>query len=806
MTAKRSHSGSFKIVATLGMVLLMAFFSACEVLATQGARDAIANGREIREFENEELAPLKQQMTDLWENEIQPRETQVQDLHFELQRLEEDLLRPLRDAQNDVWGPGGEASEAQLVFEERYRVLELAQRDIEIEQRELDIAWQTVWNGSTVDPEYQALEDLRYEKQRELDHLYRFGYRPIDDIWDEINELNATQGSVSPDVQEEVDRINRELQRLWDLISVMQYDGDDESNRLNDQAQAAQDQLNDLYNNGWVPINEIYFEIERLEAELASSSSSDVDSINAQIVELESLKASYVTSRDAEVAVLKEQLAAIEADSTSTGPADSTARIAELEQLVADLYVKSAGLVASKNAEIDALTVQIVEKKTSYDQLIADATTDFQAVSVIRLADAAAIGVQIADLTAVGGDDAAVLIAILQPQYDVLIAQEQAEETALGVSVAQFESDRDAGVAELQVSIDSIQALIADGLTTTIDAQIAEYNAELKILRASSEGTVVTVSNTESEADILENIEATRSYWNGLIDEVVNKIQILETELLAGSPNDGIETRIHSLRLQATELENSMNAEIARLEAVVNELNRQANDGDYGTSGQMAEIQAQIDALNAELEAIRQNGSTGGVDVRQRVQELERQARVLEEELEQNTRRLEEELWDLDEQLSLFHNDQETVNRARQAEFEALSVALQQRRFELEEQRWAIDEEQRAVFDAIEASQAEAVAAIRVIEDEQISVLRDQIRVLEVELRGFHDQQRVIESAMRDAEALVDEKKRELENKVLEALEDAAGVAGGTVEAGETAEAQSSTSDDEVPATVVVVE
>ncbi len=114
MTAMRSRSGSFKIVATLGMVLLMAFLSACDILATEGARNAIANGREIREFEDRELAPLKRQMDDLWVNEIQPRETEVQDLRYELQNLEENLLRPLWESQNDPWAPGDSATHAAL--------------------------------------------------------------------------------------------------------------------------------------------------------------------------------------------------------------------------------------------------------------------------------------------------------------------------------------------------------------------------------------------------------------------------------------------------------------------------------------------------------------------------------------------------------------------------------------------------------------------------------------------------------------------------------------------------------------------
>ncbi|MDA0597397.1 MAG: hypothetical protein O2921_03025 [Chloroflexi bacterium] len=49
---------------------------------------------------------------------------------------------------------------------------------------------QVLWTANTVDPEYQALEDERNAKQPELDRLYRFGNRLIDDIWDQINEIN----------------------------------------------------------------------------------------------------------------------------------------------------------------------------------------------------------------------------------------------------------------------------------------------------------------------------------------------------------------------------------------------------------------------------------------------------------------------------------------------------------------------------------------------------------------------------------------------------------------------------------------
>jgi hypothetical protein len=313
MTFSRTHGGYFRIVATLGAVLFMAFFSACEVLASEGAQSAIANGREIREFEDQELAPLEREIEDLFINEIQPREVALEDLRYELRNLQEDLRTPMRDGENDPWAPGGVASEAQLAFDGRYRELDLLQRAIEVEQRELEASWQTLWGGGgTIDPEYQALEDLRFDTQRELDRLQRFGYRDIEDIWNKINELNASQNWSDTGSQVESEKINIELQRLYNLGEEIQNGVSVESNRLGDLAAATQDELFNLQNFGYDAISQMHDEIARLEAE-SSASTVNSNSIAEQISQLKSNRSSYEVNRDSELALLREALAAIEA-------------------------------------------------------------------------------------------------------------------------------------------------------------------------------------------------------------------------------------------------------------------------------------------------------------------------------------------------------------------------------------------------------------------------------------------------------------------------------------------------------------
>ena len=776
MTAVRSRSGSFKIVATMGMVLLMAFFSACDILATEGAREAIANGREIREFEDENIRPLEEKMGTLWTDEIQPRESELEDLRRAQQTLQEDVIAPLWEAQNDIWAPGGSAAIAQALFSDQMREIDLLDRANQVAQNELDARWQVIWDGNNSDPEYQALEELRQEKQRELDRLYRFGYRPIDDIWDQINEINSNQGSSNTDSQIEQELLNVKLRALYDFQSTLQNGGSVEADELYNKANGIQDQLNNLRNFGRDPINAILAEINRLEIDQSNSSASGAASITAQIFELEALKASYLANRDAEVASYQSQIDAISTTTTTVNTTDSSGRIAELETRIADLESQIAAQNVDNSAAIAALEVQIDEKKNSYNQIIDDAIAVFETNSAGLLAQAEELGDQIDDLEAVGGDDAAAQIAILQPQHDALIALEESEEDELHTQKEQLETERDAGVDELEAEIDALQLLNTSGSTDSLNAQLAEYNSELTALQAASVDTTVEVSDSPSAADLQASIEASEIHWNTLIAEIAAKISVLENELIVGSSSDdAVNARINNLRLQAADLELALSTEISNLEALVQELYRQAEAAQSGDSDQMAGIQAQIDELNRQLEAIWQGDSAGQLDVLRQVQELERQARVLEEENEQATRRLEEEVWDLDDRLNQFWKDSEADRQALQTILEGESAAIRLRQTENQEQRWVYEEEQRVAIEAAELEQVAAYEAIRLIEEEEFGALKLQMRTLEDELRAFYDEQRTLEGAIRIAQGEVEQLQRELEDKVFDALESAAG-------------------------------
>jgi len=119
-----------------------------------------------------------------------------------------------------MWASGGSASIAQALFSDQMREIDLLERATQVAQNELDARWQVIWDGNNSDPEYVALDELRQEKQREIDRLYRFGNRPIEDIWDQINEINSNQGSSNTDSQIEVELLNIKLQILCSAVRI----------------------------------------------------------------------------------------------------------------------------------------------------------------------------------------------------------------------------------------------------------------------------------------------------------------------------------------------------------------------------------------------------------------------------------------------------------------------------------------------------------------------------------------------------------------------------------------------------------
>ena len=150
-----------------------------------------------------------------------------------------------------------------------------------------------------------------------------------------------------------------------------------------------------------------------------------------------------------------------------------------------------------------------------------------------------------------------------------------------------------------------------------------------------------------------------------------------------------------------------------------------------------------------------------------------------------------------------LRNDTESGHRVVQAEYEAEMALIQQRHSEIEEMRWAIELEERTVYEQIEANNAEKFAEIKIIEDGMMTDIKDQMRVLELELRTLYATQREIELKMDDARRLVEDRQRQLEDNVLDLLEVAAG-SGLDSPTGDVAETAAPLDGGELPAYTVL--
>jgi len=249
----------------------------------------------------------------------------------------------------------------------------------------------------------------------------------------------------------------------------------------------------------------------------------------------------------------------------------------------------------------------------------------------------------------------------------------------------------------------------------------------VKNLKESSSGSFDAAGNPITTGDLAAQIAEVEAYWTGLIDQATKAILEYKSQIGTTSENDA---RIQNLKLQARELEDALNTEIAQLENTINELYRQANNGSAGDTSPIEDIQRQIDALHDRLTEIWQADPTKSLQNLRLVQELEKKARDMQEELEQTTYRLEEELWDLDDKINVYWKVQTDQQQDREAE--------------LRREQNLIDDR----FDAIQA-----------VEQEELGSLKEQINALEEELRTFRDQQRELDAQLREGQILVEEKR-----------------------------------------------
>lgn len=772
---------------TLWPILLGLFVlagTACEALATESARSAVEAGREVRQLEDTEVRPLEEKLRALYEDEIEPRQAEIEDLYFQEREIEDTVIRPLWDSQKDPWGPGGDAFVAQQEFDARYQEIDQLYRALDLEDRALQLKYQDGSFDPWQSPEAQAKEDERYELQRELDHLYRRGWEPIEEIYDEINRLQNDVYHGDSDTQSRIDEINRQIDDLYNQANQAQFDIDDDASALYNELDRVNNELNDLYNWGRGPIDDLWRQIEIEENNLNNSNSgffadeSYVEELESQIRFLEEERdriisglyaaqdvvyaeeADVLSEIDAQIAMVEAELEALFSGVTTTTEVDP--------QIFATLDALYAELDATWNE------VQAIEAAAD-EQINALFAAEEEAVSPMKV-QIAELHVQIADVDD-GTASTTDAVLALEAQIADLEDAVSVVYTETDNAVAGVETQRNVDVDAVFVRINDLEAEIAD-LEALADAAVvvdfvidedavAALEATLNDLYAIRDADEAFYTGWAD--DLARSIAEETKFWESQIENVYAEMSVVLPQ--SGTSPVVDDSYLQSLYAQLDEMEDEYQSKINHLEDRRLELENKVNA--LYSNDPAQHIYEEIDRLYGVINQIA-DGSQNGNDVNwDLIDQLQQMAWQMEQELQDRTREMEDRLWALDDELQLFYRNAEVEMRAVQAEMNDAFQSIQQRRYELDDMRFAIDAEMNDFFHSFDDGRHDVEEEVRKMETELLTPIRARIRVLENEISELRDEARTLESQVRQARHNIEERQRDVEDQVFDLIESA---------------------------------
>lgn len=512
----------------LGFIALFLLIgaTACEELLQQGAREAVAAGRELRDLEDAELRPIRDKMEALQFNEIQPRQREIEDLHREVERIQRQVIEPLWNQVKDPWATGGELYEAQEALQEQYALIDAEYRFIELESRELERQFHDSENNfGGFDPLIRLKEDERYDLQRELDRLYRFGQDPIDEIWKQVNSISSNPDGTYNSTQFEIEQINNKIAGLYDQAAWLQSDFDNRVREKEDLRNNVQAELSNVYSFGRFSIDDLYGQIAQLEAELSDATVVTVSGGTDSSDEIDTLRA----ERDVLVNELNANLAQVDSDSASVS--------AERDSTLA-FYQDT---IDAKNLEISLLTTpdgtsaSSTTETTGNDEQIAGLQVEITQAEADRDAALAPLDVKLADFQAVRAS----FIAVVQPKIDDLnvriadLENNQAEPVTVTVIPDGLGEELDA----LRVKVTLLELGYTDEVNK-LEGLLASIDRELSDLYTSGNAPVEQIYRDVDQLNgqlnnLYQASEQEQVHQNDAVNYLVAEAERLQEELNA---------------------------------------------------------------------------------------------------------------------------------------------------------------------------------------------------------------------------------------------------------------------------------
>ncbi|MFP6595725.1 MAG: hypothetical protein VB860_12290 [Dehalococcoidia bacterium] len=652
----------------LGFVALLFLVgaTACEQLIQEGAREAAESGREIRDLNDAEIRPLQDRIEAIQFDQIEPLQREIEDLNREIERIQRLVIEPLWNNIQDPWSPGGELYEAQEALQRQYELLDEEYRRIEIDQRVLEREYRDSTDTlGGFDPLVRQQEDKRYDLQRELDRLYRFGQDPIDEVWNQVNSLNSNPGGTWDSSQFEIDQLNNKVVGLYDEANWLQSDLDNRIREKEDLRTNVQNELNDHHSFGRFEIDPIFAEILRLENELTEGTVVTVSEVAGSSDEIDALRA----ERDDLINALSADLAQLDADISSA-------------------VLNRDDAAAPYQATIDAKNQEISLLSTS-------TTTDTTASSTTETT-----------LT-----DNSAQIATLQSEIDQAVL------------------DRDAAVAPLNEIVNALQA-DRNALSATRQPTIDELNTQIFELQSAEVETVTTTSIPE-----------------GVTEELI------------------------TLRNKLALLEEDFNATTDKLQGLLSSIENELNELYSFGNAPVEQIYRDIETINAQITDYQRVSEQDQLEKNDAVNSLAAQAEILQNQLNADIRYLEEQLFNIDDELQRLYRVSNDDNYDSQIVFNQAQRALEDRRYDLDDQRWLIDQEQQDLYSKNVDPWRDVQVKADLIYASEIQPLQDRIVRIDDEIGSLWEEIQSIERQMRSARRGIEDRERELEDKAFDFLD-----------------------------------
>ena len=627
--------------------------TACEGVGLTEARQAVDNQRTISDLEDSELRPIELEFESLYEDEVLPRERELEDLWDQVRGIEDGGVNNALNNFDDPWAPGGAAHLIQQEFQERYNEIDRQYRELDVESRRLQLETQWGDNNNGIDPAITAIEDERFALQRELDRLHTFGRRPIEDIYQQMNELNASIGWSDGDIFQ-AEELNRQIADIQNQLAQVQSSDDQITAQHQQELQSIENELNILRTQGYFRIQDIYNRIAELEQQLQSSviapvvTTTNPDALHelellenemaAAIAllqqELDGLHVSLDTIRNNAQVQIDELTAQSSTATDGTVTVDSSAlqgEIDALQQQIADHHGTLVSALTGIDSSIAALNAQIADINSATDINVADmesqvlalqaqidvldSTVDTYAATLADL-QSQIVTLQASIATAIA--DATSSVATLQAPIDDLVAQKASEQSASDAVIADLQSQVDTKQAELAAAA-AAAASSADPASNDVSDQIIaiEHDRDAATAIVQADIDALNLRIQELQASYEPKLAELRDSVN------TNSADAVPETSAAGST--GLDLEIQALRDQVAQLERDQQEKINALEQQRN-LFQDALNVPGSTGSASGHLQSELERLQAELNAMQNNGADASRQHNLRMEDLQAQA------------------------------------------------------------------------------------------------------------------------------------------------------------------------------------